>query len=308
MSLSKDLQRIFSYGTIGFRRNTTVTIASLMVTTVTLFLLGLLIYTNAFISYIIYGIQEKVDVNIYFRPGTDENAIMALAKKMETVPGMKKAVFTSANSNLEDFKKRNSDDELVLQSLKELQNNPLGPSINIQVKDPSQYDTLVSTLTKKEILGDLVSNVEHVNYEENVKVINRLLFISRIIQKAGSIITIFFIIVSILLLYNGIKLGVYSKRDEIGVMKLIGADSHIIRGPFYVESILYAIVSALIAMGALYVLIGSLGQQFVDFIGGFDLFGYFIAHFFTTLLLLICTGITLGIIASWLATRKYLKV
>src|SRR4051812_30192120 len=134
------LKRIIRAGFFSFWRNGFVSLSSILVMMVTLFVIGMTMFSGVILRSTLDQIKDKVDINVYFVTGAAENDILAMKQKLEQLPEVKSPVgYVSREAALADFKKRHENDEFTLQALDELGENPLGAALNIKAKDPSQY-------------------------------------------------------------------------------------------------------------------------------------------------------------------------
>jgi len=300
-------KRIIRAGLVNFRRNGTISVAAVLITTITLSVIAGLILLQATLHFSIAQIKNKVDVTIYFVTGAPEDQIMSLKSSLEKLPEVAAVSYTSADQALQAFRDRHQNDYLTLQALDEVGGNPLGAELNIKAKDPSQYESISNFLAGgSDAAQSATSIIDKVNYSQNKMVIDRLSAITSGAEKLGFGITLVLIIVSILIMFNTIRLTIFISREEIGVMRLVGAGNRYIRGPFLIEGILYGLISALVTMALYYPLTLYLGRNLTDFLG-MNMFGYYLANFFQILAILLISGIVLGYISSFIAVKKYLK-
>lgn len=302
-----ETKRIIRSGFINFSRNGTVSLASVLVMTITLSVVTFLILSQAVLSTSLNSLQDKVDVNVYFVTGTEEGDIMTIKDNLEKLPEVASASYTSAEEALADFKERHASDYLTLQALEELDENPLGAVLAIKAKDPSQYESIAKFLEGDSALtsgGDKI--VDKVNFYQNKVVIDRLQNIMDGARKLGIIVTIILIIISILITLNTIRLTIYMAREEIGVMRLVGAGNRYIQGPFIIEGIIYGILASLITIAIYFPITIWLGSRMSDFLG-LNLFTYYLNNIFQIFIILFLAGSILGILASFFAIRKYLR-
>ncbi|KKS14444.1 MAG: Efflux ABC transporter, permease protein [Parcubacteria group bacterium GW2011_GWB1_41_6] len=302
-------KRIIKSGFVNFWRNGFVSFASILVMTMTLFVIGLLIFVGATLEASLNQIKDKVDVKVYFVTNAQEEDILEFKKSLETLPEVAFVEYMSKEKALEQFKTRHKDDQLTLQALEELGENPLGANLNIKAKEISQYEGIVEFLKNKSALSatDGIPIIDDVNPFKNKNAIDKLTKIIDSSEILGFIIIAIFVISSIIITFSTIKLAIYTARDEISVMKLVGASNSYIRGPFVFEGIMYGIVSAIITLILFYPLTIWLGPITKDFFGGMNLFDYYINTFSKIFLIIFSAGILLGAISSYLAVRKYLK-
>jgi cell division transport system permease protein len=255
-------------------------------------------------------IKEKVDINVYFVTTASENEILAMKKNLEQLPEvMPPVVYVTKEDALADFKKRHQNDEFTLQALEELGENPLGATLNIKAKDPSQYESIARYIESKRTSSiGTDSIIDKVNYYQNKDAIDRLTRIINSANNLGFVLTLFLVAISILITFNTIRLVIYMSRDEISVMRLVGASDRYIRGPFFVAGSIYGFLSAIITLVIFYPVTLWLGDKTADFFVGLNIFHYYLSNFGQIFLIIIGSGIVIGSISSYLAVRKYLRV
>lgn len=224
------------------------------------------------------------------------------------MPEVKNVDYVSSDQALQTFKDRHINDQLTLQALAELDQNPLGAVLNVKAKNPSQYETIANFLQGQNLLSkDGAAIIENVNYAKNKVAIDRLTSIINSGQKLGFAITIILVLVSILITFNTLRLVIYMSREEISVMKLVGASNMHVRGPFVVTGFMYGIVAALITIIILYPIMFYV-RGFTSAFAGVDLLQYYLRHFGEIFVLLVGSGALIGGISSFLAVKKYLEV
>lgn len=296
---------------MSFWRNSFVSLSSILVMTVTLFTIGSLVFTSVILESVLSDLKSKVDVNVYFVVSVTDDDISKVRSDLQKMPEVATITYTTREEAIAEFKEKHKDDYLTLQALEELKDNPLGARLSIVAKDPSQYESIVKTLEDKTALsasGSGSSVIDKVNYRQNKVVIDRLTAIITGAKRLGAALAGAMILISLLITFNTIRLVIYMSREEIAVMRLVGASNMYVRGPFVVGGMIYGLISALIAMALFYPVTLWLGGSTTDFFGGVNLFEYYVTHFFELFLLLLGTGSLLGAISSFLAVRKYLKV
>ena len=144
--------------------------------------------------------------------------------------------------------------------------------------------------------------------EQHKNAIDRLTKIIKSGQQIGLAILTLFIVTSVLITFNTIRLAIYTSREEISVMRLVGASNMYIRGPFIISGILYGFLSGLVVLLLFYPMTYWLGSTTADFFGGVNIFEYYLGHFAFVLFVIVGSGILLGALSSYLAVRRYLKV
>jgi cell division transport system permease protein len=301
-------KRVLIGGTKNFVRSGAVSFATVLIMTVTLMIIGFLIFLSALLSYTLTQIVNKVDVTVYFTTSAAEGNILNLKDKLVAMPTIASVMYTSREQALQDFRTRHASDQLTLNALNELGNNPLGAALSIKATNPSQYQGIVNYISNdQDLMVNGTSIIDHVNYYENKTVIDRLTAAISATERAGLVIVIIFAVASTIIAIATVRLAIYSSRDEIVVMRLVGASNAYIRGPFLVAGAIAGVLSAVIAIGLFVPITWYLGTNYTTWLAGFDIFGYFLGHFVMVAGILIGSGLFLGGFASYLAVRRYLS-
>ncbi len=302
---------VFIYRTIkfalqGFFRNFWLSLVTVIILILTLFSVTLVTGINVVAEKAVVSVQDKVDVSVYFKPEVEEEDVLNAQYRLEQLPEVEGIEYISKDQALQAFKDSHSGDSVILESINQLDENPLGATIVIKAKTIEDYPDIISFLDKSEF-NNLIQDK---NFDNNQEVINRLSDLSAKIQRIGLIISVIFIIIAILIIFNTIRINIYTHREEIGIMKLVGATNIFVRAPFLVESILYAIVAVIITVAILYPLLGVLAPQVDNFFEGYnlDIVNYFNSHVLRIIGLQLLFAVVLSVISSSIAVGKYLRV
>ncbi len=302
------IKRVFKSGWINFKRNSLVSSASVLVTTITLSFITAILLFNTTLTSMISSVQEKVDIAVYFTVDAPEERILSLKKTLEDIPEIKSVEYVSADEEVLAFRTRHANDYLTLQALDELSENPFGGSIRIKAKDSAQYETIASLLEgDSQVARENSQIIERINFAQNKLVIERLNNLINGSRKGGFAVTLVLSIISIIIMYTTVRLTIYMSREEIGVMRLVGASKSYVRGPFIVEGMLYGffawIISLIIFLPITYIITRNIGSLM-----SFNLYQYYVSHLFSLGLIILFAGLLLGFISSYLAARRYLNV
>src|SRR3989344_163587 len=308
MGVFTNTRRIVKAGFLNFWRNAMVSLSAIFVMTVALFVIGATMLSSVFLQSSLSQIKEKVDINIYFNPDASELDITTLRHSLETVPEVADITYTSRDEAIANFKARHQNDYSMTQALDELVDNPLGAILSIKAKDPSQYEAIAKHIQgEQDAAGPNGNVIASVNYGKNKIIIDKLTAIIAGVERVSAALLLLLVGIAIVITFNTIRLAIYVSRDEIAVMRLVGASNTFVRGPFIVEGIMYGVVAAIIATALLYPVTLWLKGATESFYGGTDLFVYYIKKLNQTLSVLLASGTALGVVSSFLAVRRYLK-
>ena len=234
---------------------------------------------------------------------------MDVKAKLAGLPQVKSVIYTSREQALEEFRVKHAGDQLTLQALEELGENPFGASLSVLAKDTSQYEAIAQQLQEGSgFFGYQSASVDKINYYQLKDSIDKLNNIIGWVNTVGFWLSVIFILMSCMIVYNTIRLAIFVYRDEIAVMKLVGASNMFIRGPFVVEAMLYGLVATVITLVLAYPATVWVTKKTIFFFEGMNIHAYYMQHFFELALLLLVSGVILAVISSLLAVRKYLSV
>lgn len=307
MSFWLTTKRVARYGFVGFMRNGFVSLSAVLIMTITLFVVAGLIISGAAMRSVLAQLTDKVDVRVYLTTTATDAHMQELQRSLEALPEVAAVRPISREEALATFEERHKNDQLIIQALDELGGNPLGASLEIKAKDTSQYEGIAKYLQGLQESGiGAGAAIDRINFFQNKTAIDRLAGIIDASRTIGFAIALFFGFASVLIAFNTIRLAIYTSRDEISVMNLVGASHWYVRGPFMIAGVLYGFVSGLIVLVALYPLTAWLGPASESFFGSFNLFTYYTSAFPLLFFTIMCFGVGLGALSSFLAVRRYL--
>ncbi len=298
------LSRIIKYGINGFLRNGWLSISTIGIMVLASVVFEGLILFNVVSKGAVSSLQEKIDISVYFKSNVPEDSILNIKKSLEALVEVKEVQYVSRDEALVEFKKAHEADQVITQTLDQLEENPLLASINVKAQDPRHYGTIAEYL-EKPVYKDLI---EKVTYAQNHVVIDRLISLVDTIKNSGAILTVFLTFLAIMITFNTIRLAIFSSSDQIGIMRLVGASNNFIRGPFIIEGILDGIIAAIVSFAILIPAINFSSPYIVKFIPEINLQVYFNENLIRLFSYQLLFGVGLGIISSFIAIRRYLHV
>jgi len=304
-------KRIFRAGFLSFWRNGFVSLSAILMMVFTLFIIGLAVFTGVILQTTLNEFRSQADMNVYFTTDAPEQRIVEIKSSLEALPEVKSVEYLSREAALAAFRERHRNDQLTLQALDELGDNPLGSVLNIEANEITQYETIANFLQSQEALGaGATSVIDKINYfdEQHRAAIDRLAAITDSSKIIGFFIILVLVATTIAISLNTIRLAIYTSREEISVMRLVGAGQFYIRAPFMVEGILYGMVAGVVTLAIFYPVTWWLGSATESFFGSINIFTYYLSHFPLFFLLIIGTGVVLGAFSSFLAVRRYLNI
>lgn len=305
--------RVIKAGFVNFWRNIWLSAAATMVMVITLIIFSVLILLFGITKYSVATIRDRVDISVYFKTGVAESLINDFKADLQNNPKVSQVTYTSAANALENFKSKHVGDSLILDSLAELTDNPLPATLQVKATNLDDYSEIAATLQN----GTYKDSISKVNFEDNRLLIERLGKVLKFIVTGGVALVIIFSIIAILVIFNTITLTIYNRREEVEIMRLVGATNWYIRGPFLIESMLYSIVASAITAGLLALLFAKLAPAISVLVNGTTnaqgggLAALTPATIFNLPLLalaLLVVAVILSFVSSTLAIRKYLRV
>lgn len=298
-----NLKRVIKVGVVDFWRNGWVSFATVLIMILTLFVVGALVLSNVILTSVLASLEDKVDITVYFHLDAPEEEILSVRDSLEGLGEVQEVEYVSREEALAQFRDRHQENALITQSLEELGDNPLGASLNVHATDPSHYKAITNFLEA----NVLSSMLDKITYRQNELVIDRLSSILLTSRRIGIAASILLVGIAFLVAFNTIRMAIYTSREEIKVMKLVGASNWYTRGPFVVEGFLHGLFGSVVALLIFFPLTFWLGPRSEKFFGGPDLYVYYTTHLLELFLVLFLVGISIGILSSSIAIRRYLR-
>ena len=299
-----NLIRIIKTGFQNFWRNSWLAAATISIIVLTLFVMTSLVLLNVVTQSVVTNLQGKVDISAYFHSQSPEQDILSVRQELMKLHEVKSAEYVSKDEALKQFKETHKDNPTLMQSLSELDENPLQASLNIKAQSASQYASIVGFLGQAKY-SSLISKV---NYHQNEEVINRVSALAANIGRGGIAASFILALMAFFVTFNTIRLTMFNWKDEIAVMRLVGGGNWYIRGPFVVEGMIYGILSAFITILIMYPVLYFVSPQITSFLPEIDLLYFFEMNILEIVILLMAVGMALGSLSSLIAIRRYLKV
>ena len=298
--------RAFKYAFKDFWRNFWLSLATITVLVLALLSVNILISLNAVSVKVISAVEDKVDLSVYFKPEIKQAQIDNFQSKLKELPEVKEVVFVSKDSALEVFKTKHADDPNIMDALKELEKNPLVDALNVKARNIADYKKIIEIVS----LPENQEIIKFQNYTDHQKIIDRVDSISSKVEKVSLALSIVFVLISILIVFNAVRVMIYTHKDEIVVMKLVGASDRFIRAPFIMESFFFSLFSMVLTVLLLYAILGAVSPYLVSFFDAydFDLILYYNENFAVIFGLQFIAVLLLNAISSGIAIRRYLKI
>jgi len=276
-----------------------------------LILINVLIILSIFTNTAINTVKEKVDISIYLKPNIVEDQAYAFKAKIESLPQTKEVEYVSPDLALKRFKERHQKNDTLIESLNELEENPLGITLVVRAKAIDDYPLILEKIEGKNFseYSNWIADKDFNNYKIIIEKLNST---AKKINTVGLAASAIFLFITVLIIFNTIRVAIYTHKEEIEIMRLVGATSKFINGPFLVESVLYGLLSWAIVIIIMFPILNLFEPYLREFIGtstgNFSITEYFNANFIKIFGLQLLLIVMLSIISSGIAVRKYLKV
>lgn len=297
------LWRTFTEGFKNFYRNGWLSFATISILTLSLYIVSLTLMIGVVANLILKNVEEKVNVSVYFNPEVKEEEITGIKQKLENYREIKSIEYVSKERALSDLLAIEGGDSSITSALEEIGENPLLASLVIKANESGQYE-IISQAIKNSNFNDKISEI---NYERNKIVIERLNKAVSIVERAGLTVGLIFVLVSILITFNTIRLTLYSHKQEFEIMRLVGASNMYVRMPFVFEGIFYGLSAGVLSMVALLATAKFVSPLTQGAIPQGNVLTFYFQNFWLILVLLLAAGSFLGIISSFITIRRYLK-
>ena len=301
--------RMCRYGVNNFSRNAWLTVAATLVMTITLLIVFTTFVAQRSLADTAQAINKDIDRSIYLRPDVSEERAQPVLVSLRRLSNVESVRFISTEEAKEQFAKANKDDEAKLNALKEATNS-LPATIRITLHDNNDTSQLIDFVNTNSALKPLISATQTPTFmSQRRNGTTRIAEWTQMSQKAGVAASVLFIAISFLIIFNTIRMAIFNRRDEIEMMKLIGADRGFIRGPFLVEAVVYGVIAAVIAttLGIITLFLSgdSLKKWGVALQPTIDMAA---SYWWLIALAMMALGACIGVVSSLVATRRYLKI
>jgi cell division transport system permease protein len=250
-------------------------------------------------------VKSKVDINLYLENNANEDEILELKTQVEKMPEVKEVRYVSQQEALISFRQQNEENPEIIQALRELGKNPLSPSLIILPENADNTDTLIANL--KAYQSDII---ESRDFNDNTVILEKINNITDSVNQVGMIIIAIFILTSLLVVYNSIRVAIYTHRREINIMRLVGASTNFIYMPFIASALIYSLVSVIVIIAIFYPFLSLLQPYLEVFFMGYnvDILSYFTTHFWSIFGVEFLIVAIINILASLIAVKRYAKV
>lgn len=296
----------FALQNIG--RNVWLTVITIFLLVLTTFSITLVAGLNVVGSQMIHAIEEKVDIRFAFYTYVPEEQILDVQTRLKELEQVKQVRYISQQQALQDYRAAHKNDESILSALEVFDENVLPASIIVQAKDITKFSEIIDHVQRSDYRT--LIDFEHSKLSDSQEIITTMNgFIDRM-YTIGIGVSLLFVIISVIVIFNTIRITIYNHREEVGIMKLVGATNWFIRGPFILEGVILGTIAALLTLGIFYIVLLVTDQTVTNFFAGynFSILRYFHRHILAILGIEILGAVLLSVGSSMIAITRHLKV
>jgi cell division transport system permease protein len=299
------LLRAIKFSIQDFYRNIWLSVVTIIIIILSLFTVNLLLTVKVIGDTAVLAIKDKIDVSLFLDSEASEESILALKATVSSLAQVDNITYISKDEALDDFKLKNKSNPELLESLKQLGKNPLTPTLVIKPKNIDYLDELIANLNK--IDNPIIESRNFTNYKLMLSKING---ITDKVSQAGILLSIIFVFITLLVVYNSVRVAVYTHKTEIAVMKLVGASNSFVYLPYVFSALIYSVVGLVFIMLIFYPFLSLLQPYLATFFIGYNIniLTYYNSNIVQIFGLQFLVAALINIGASLIAVKKYAKV
>lgn len=305
--------RILKYGTSGFTRNIWLSSAATIVMSFTLIILFVTVVASVILTNTADMMREKIDITIYFKPNTSEEILGKLTDVISEDGNIKSVETSTSEQEYEKFLEENSDSDEIInvldEDMKKLMISKMQSTMRVKVHNVDNLDSIKNIVETDALFKRYIDTEKAPTYDVNQVEIATITSWARIARTGGIILAIIFLVVSVLIIFSTIRMAIFSRREEIYMMKLVGADKGFIRGPFLIEAEICGVIAGIIAATVSYFMFMFFAPKLSGYGINVDTITDILESnkLILVYLVFIGLGIIVGRISAWLAVSKYLR-
>jgi cell division transport system permease protein len=292
---------------VSFKRNWVMSLGAIITIYLSLLLVGTSVGAGFLLGQVVESVEEKVSIRIFLKDGAVPEDVDALQEQLVANPNVLTVTYTSKEQALEEFKQTIVQDSPEI--VEQLEGNPLPASLDVDLRDPREVVSVVEAIKANPIFPNVADRPDEP--EKSLKygqqIVTQLFNFTRVLRVVSVVFVAMLAVISLIFINNAIRLAIYARRKEIGIMRLVGASNWFIRTPFLMEGVIQSLVGAGLAIGTLaivWIYVLPALKESLPFLpltlGG--------AAAMQVSLILIATGVIIGLLGSGMALRRYLRV
>jgi len=297
------LKRSIKLAWLNFKGQIALSLVAVLAIAITIIFLTLTLVAKDFGEMIFSDVQEKMAISLYFKEEVDEETILATKEELVALPDVQNIQYVSKQRALESFIERHRDNPALMAALAEV-GNPFLSFLSINSETTAGFERIIA------FLEESPSNIffEKIDYAQRKEVIEQVFQTISIIERVGLVIAIIMSLVTVLVVFNMVKLAIYGMKEEISIMRLVGVSKRFIASSFVFQGAITGLIGLLIGLATLAIIISAFGERIAGFIPGLNILSYISANISFLLIVQFSVALVLGIFSSLIAINKYLKI
>lgn len=290
----------------NFGRNFWLSLITVSMLVLTLLTVNVVVALQQVAGKAIAFAEERVEASVYFYPSTSEERIASAAGYLRGLPQVRDVEVITADEALDRFRERHASDEAILESLGEVGGNPFGPTLVVKAYGADDFPLILDALDNPQFRND-IREKDFSSFED---IIDRIRSTTDRIQAFGLALSGAFLLIAVLIVFNTVRIAIFVHREEIGIMKLVGATDAFVRAPFLIECAIYSLLAVAVVAAVVVPIAAVTDPKLSEFFGGepVGLLDFFVGNWYwvfgTQLVFLTLTNM----LATAVAMRKYLNV
>jgi len=297
--------RVINFAFQDIARNLSLSLMTVLILVLMLLSINTVIIINFLTNQAIQSVKEQIDISLYFNPEATNREVTEIQEYLSSFPEVSGLTFINREEVLVAFREEHKDNAEVLAALDELGENPLGPTLIVKTKEPQDYEKIITAMS----VPEYENIIEAKTFADSEKAIERIQTITNQVEKFTLGLSILFVLISFLIIFNTIRVAIYTQRIEITIKKLVGATNWFVSGPYLVEALVFSVVSlgvaSLIVLSAIPLLDPYVAVVFQT---NDLLWAHYLSHGLVFILGQFAGVAVLTIGTSLLAMRRYLRV
>lgn len=286
-------------------RNFSLSVMTVSILVLMLLSINTLVALRAMTTEATHLIKDQIDVSIFISHTASDEQVSEITAVVEKIPAVQSLTFISSEEVLADFREHYQDKPAVIASLDELDGNPLGPTLIIKTTETSDYDVIINALQ----VPEYENIIESRTFDDTEGVINRIDVITNQVEKFSIALSVFFGIIAFFIIFNTIRISIYTQREEISIKKLVGATNWFVRGPYLMQALFFTIVSLILAGTLVYFALQAMDPYVATVFQKSSLLtNYFTSNIIMLTFVQFVAVLLLTTVSSLLAMRRHLRV
>ncbi len=298
------LARVIREGAQNFWRDKWLTLATVVIMSLSLYLVGIAIFLGFGVLQVIDSVENRINVSMYFDFTVEENKILEIQKELEekSIEQIESVTYISREQALSEFMEREKDSKEIQEALDMIGENPLPASLIIVANNTADYDSINAYLYQE--YDEYIMNT---NLDKNKDVIGELQNFIVFVRNGGILLGVLFGIIAVMVTLNTIRMSLYAHRKEFEIMRLVGASNLYIKLPTLIEGVLYGFTSAIVTSIFLVITVYAADPFARNIIENVNIAEFYSKNMFEVIMVIILLGVTLGFVSSYIAVHKYLE-